>query len=179
MTVWPNVSPQSVLEMELIASTTLGAPAASVSFTGISAGYLLFEFIAWILKDGSTGNGYLRFNNDSASNYAHEYGEGHASTLDSARNASVTGIASPAYGAYDASTVGSVVATIGKPLLSQRAEVTQLDSFIYTGDGSLYAEMVGGDWNNTAALISRIDYVSSSGNFATGSMVSLGGARAA
>lgn len=176
MGVWPNVSPQTLLEMELIATATLGAPATGITVGGISTDYRMFEMVGWTLKDANTGQYQIRFNNDGGSNYNYELvNAANTSFGATQRTAAYTGILnSPG---SDASTAGAIVATFSKPITSVRAGLVALWSYITSA--AIVAELTGGDWMNTADQITRVDLLAISNNLATGSTITLGGARAA
>ena len=155
---------------DVIDSTTLGSAAASISFaTGLS-GYKLFRVTAYMIKDGTGGNAQLRLNNDSGANYDDQRVQGFVTSTPSGRATSQTYVL---LAQLDASTAGTIEIIIGKQLAGATgmilSESTQLVS------GYFVTRYVAGRWVNTADLISRIDLISSGGNFAAGTVVVLEG----
>lgn len=173
MAVWPTVASATVLEMDLIATTTLGAPAAAITISGISNEYCVFELVGWWLL-GTNDNVGIRFNNDSGANYEYEQGNASNATVSSQRvtaSASILLLAS-----LDTSTVGAFTATFSKPAVSMRAGFIGWWSFIQSA--VLVLQFTGGSWINTTDLITRVDMFTNT-TLATGSVITLGGARAA
>lgn len=156
----------------VIDSETLAAPASSVSFTGISDTYRMFRVTAYIVKDGSAGSAYLRFNNDSGANYDHQRLTGNGTSVAAARVTGDTEIdATVTVGANQLATLDF---TIAKQVTGSAAMVVGAATFADTTP-ALDIDRRAGRWNNTTDLISRIDLISGSGNFAAGTTVVLEG----
>ena len=156
---------------DVIDSSTLASPAASVSFTGIDSKYKLFRVTAYIVNDGSAKNVLLRLNNDSGSNYSEQRLLGSSTSVVAIRNASQTSIPAT-YTQLAASESATIEIVIGKQLAS--AAAMALISTV-RGGASISKDNIAGIWANTADLISRIDLVASVGNFAAGTVVVLEG----
>ena len=73
---------------EPIATTTLGSAASSIAFTSIPSTYTDLRVVLVGTADSSTA--YIRFNDDSGSNYSSTKISGNGSTASSARNTSQT-----------------------------------------------------------------------------------------
>lgn len=159
---------------DVIDSTTLGSAAASISFaTGLS-GYKLFRVTAYIVKDGSNGLGVLRFNNDSGANYSYQRLLGAGTGVLAQRSTGQTSYDFAAGAGLKSNDPSTLSAVIAKQVTGSPAMV--LSDCVIDEDGTaLYNVNVAGIWSNTADLISRIDLVSSSGNFDTGTVAVLEG----
>ena len=158
------------MSWQLIESTTLASPAASVSFTTGLTAYKFFRLTAYIANDANAKDVLLRFNNDSGTNYATQTIDAASTTVAGAR---ATGATSNALTITDlaASEEGSIGLLIAKPASGVKAQVTALNGV----NASPSLLLAGGEWNNTADLINRIDVLASSNNFAAGTSLLLEG----
>ena len=152
-----------------IESTTLASAAASVSFTTGLSGYKFFRLTIYIVNDANSKQVYLRFNNDSGSNYTWQRITGSSTSVTGNRATGEAQIAIQQTMA--ASQSNSYQCLISKPAAGVKAQVT-----VQAGqDTSPVLILVGGEWDNTADLISRIDVLASSNNFAAGTSLLLEG----
>ena len=157
---------------DVIGSTTLASPASSISFASIDPKYKLFRVTAYIVKDGTGGEVQYRINNDSGANYDRQRLRGSDTTVDGERLTGQTSIASTiSIGSNESSTL---TVTIAKQLATTPAMVL-VDQTLTTTAPNLQSVYMAGRWNNTADLINRIDLISSSGNFAAGTVALLEG----
>jgi len=158
------------LSWQLIESTTLASPAASVSFSTGLSGYKFFRLTYYAIHTASSLL-YVRLNNDSGSNYSAQQIAGDSTSVFGAR---VTSQAQ--WAPYSVSAIGGKmtgVLNIAKPAAGVKAQlVTQQSANLAA---AIKVDLTGGEWNNTADLISRIDLLPSSGNFDTGSSFLLEG----
>lgn len=156
----------------VIDSETLAAPASSVSFTGISDTYRMFRMTAYIVKDGTSGVAYVRVNNDSGGNYDRQTIGASSTTVSAARSTGDT-----EWRATVASITGNTHATTSIVVAKQLAAspAMYLAETTYAPSGGVQPGRLAGRWNNTDALINRIDLISGSGNFAAGTTVVLEG----
>ena len=158
----------------VIGSTTLASPASSISFaTGLS-GYTMFRITAYIVKDGTLGAIQMRINNDSGANYDDQTLSGNSTAVGAARQTGQTQWPFP-QSAVAASTNATLEVTISKSVSTSPALAVASFTFIPNGESSVGEGRSAGRWNNTADLISRIDLISSSGNFAAGTVALLEG----
>ena len=161
---------------EIVGSSRLSAAAASVSFASIPAAYTMFRLIAEIVNDGAIKDVALRFNNDSGANYDTQILNMSGGTLTGQRNAGGTSGAAD-YNGLSANTFATLEAIIAKPIAG--AKGLALVSIVPTGAAGIQLTEDAIVWNNTAALINRIDMIVSGGggNFAAGSLFILEGSR--
>lgn len=177
MADWPGPTSSATLEMELIATTTLGAPAVSISFTGINTAFRVFELAGYLLGDANAEGIVIQFNNDTSTNYDYEYVNGSGATITTNRIPGAAGWAATA-GALAANAVGEFYASFSKPAAAEKASGVAQAGYLAFGSNAEEAWMTGGNWSNVAALISRVDVVGNTAYIA-GSRVTLGGAKAA
>lgn len=132
-----------------------GSPVTSVSFASLDSNFRIFRLT---YSTASTGAALtVRCNNDTAANYQSLYlytdqtGTPDATNTNSATSMEVGPTA-------NGRSVGQVI--IGKPVLGVigglSGTVNQFDS-----NTSMRAVTVAGKWNNTTALINRIDLIGS------------------
>ena len=165
----------SVRAWEWIDTQVLGGDAASVSFTPLSDEYRRWIVSVYIVNDANAKGVNLRFNGDSGTNYAYQDLSATSTTVAVSRITGFSAIQSGA-GSIAASSVGQIVYVISKPAAGVVARVTAgLSKDIVTDGIALNA--IGGEWTNVAALITRIDVLAVSNNFAAGTRVVLFGAR--
>jgi hypothetical protein len=160
---------------DVIDSTTLGSAASSISFaTGLS-GYKLFRVTAYIVKDGTAGALQVRLNNDSGTNYAYQDLTGDSTTKDGARATGQTQFVLTTGETIDDATNGTFEIVIAKQTTGAAGILLSKGTYIHTTTPALNYESIAGIWSNAADLISRIDLISSSGNFAANTTVVLEG----
>lgn len=154
----------------------LGSAAASVSFQNIPAQYVMFRLIVEIIKDGTNGQVLLRLNNDSGGNYARQLLHGSDATVSGAR---VTGQSSiNVNNNIGAGLSATLDITIAKPIAGAPALVLYPQAYMDSaGTPALNLDHIAGIWSNTADLISRVDVLSETTNFAAGSIFILQGAK--
>lgn len=161
-----SASTTSTIWWEEIGRTTLGSAGDTISVTPIAARtYLKILFIA--LDTGGTISALIRFNNDSAANYAIRVSTNGGADVTAASETSLT---------FTPST--AAVPVLGE---AQVVNITASEKLV-TGNtvsrGAAGAantpsrREVSGKWANTAAQITRVDLVNSgTGDFAIGSAV--------
>lgn len=179
MSDWPVILPDPTLEMEFIGTTTLAAPAASISVSVpasvMGGSYLTFEAVAYVLKDGSNGNIAATLNNDGGANYnfsAFAYAGGFVATNSTAQTSFLL-----TQGVQLANETALYYLQINKPVAGEEGSIV-----VHGGlSGATVEEnsVTGAEWANTADLITRFDVISQTANMATGSRLSMGGGRAA
>lgn len=154
---------------EFIEETTLESAAASVSFTSGLTAYKFFRLTVYILNDTTSKSVYVRLNNDSGSNYTAQEVRGNSTTVSGSRaTAAQFTISGPGLATGQSASMGLLVT---KPSASMKAQMTVLAGMQPSPVLSLY----GGEWNNTADALSRIDVLASAGNFAAGTSILLEG----
>jgi len=160
---------------DVIDSTTLGSAAASVSFASIDSKYKLFRVTAYIVKDATASTVAMRLNGDTGSNYDRQHLIGNSTTVSASRGTGQDRMYL-ATNTLAASSVATFSITIGKQIAGSAA-MALADSVLFAAPGisALLEERAAFRWSNTADLISRIDLISSSGNFAAGTVVVLEG----
>lgn len=152
-----------------IGSQRLAAPASSITFSGIDTSYRMFRLTVFIVKDGTASSVLLRLNNDTGSNYVRQRLTGNDSAVAAARAASffLSGISTVAAGGTFTASV-----TIAKQLATAPAMLVGRMAYMSSAPGE-QLQALGGQWNNTADLISQIDLDCPVGNFAAGTVVVL------
>lgn len=175
-----KVKVSTVAGVRLISSSTLGAAAASVTFSSIPQTYSHLRVHMLVRGDRSGSNEdnvLVRFNGDTAANYDRQYTYfttsasatatvGQTSILLGNMPASVS--TADTSGVHDFLVAGYTVA-LHKTLISNG-----LDSFDNTNAASQLRWASGGKWRSTAAITS-ITVLAAVGNFVAGSKFSLYG----
>lgn len=161
---------------EPIATTTLTAGTASVTFSSIPATYTDVVAVVQAISDGTYANFNVRVNGDSGSNYSRTRLSGNGTSATSARAtnqtslflADVSGISNTGYSMYIVNFMNYSNTTTYKSMLSRTNTVNG-----NIGDGvELHAHL----WRSTSA-INEINFLVSS--FASGSTFTLYGIKAA
>lgn len=155
----------------VIGVETLGSAAASISFASGLTGYTMFRVTAYIVKDGTNGEVLVRLNNDSTGVYENQRLLGNGATVSGARESSATSLRAQA--AVTASANSTLNITIAKPLATVAAMAVWEQVLI--ASSAITSVNLAGQWNNTSDLISRIDLLSATANFAAGTVVVLEG----
>ena len=160
----------------LLASTTLGSDAASISISSIPQTYQSLE-IRFTLKSTVTGGaveeGYLRFNGDSTSNYVGAYNMG--ATLSSAillryiSTASVSPSASFSTGDLFIQNYANTTGSIRKAVLGTVTYNTN------TTNNEIAPWFTNGQWLSSSAITSLVVSMSTGFNMKAGSIVQLYG----
>ena len=160
-------------KLHLIAQATLSAAASSVAFH-FSPMYRLFICETYIVNDASDKDVSITLNGDTGANYDYQYITGSGTAKSAAR---VTGTA-----AWLTTTDNDLDATqdyqstfiVAKSVAGEEAQLLHQVSYQIVGD-LIMLELLAGQWSNTADLITRLDIVASSNNFAAGSAFALYG----
>lgn len=159
----------STVWWEELGRTTLGSAGDTISITPIAARKFL-KVIFHVFSTGGTIQPVLRFNNDSATNYAQIYAVNLATA--SAPLVSQTGLAinsalaqGTQFGQYEITN-----------FTAQRKLVQglTLDDNNAAATSSCNSSHVTGKWDNTSAQITRIDLINAgAGDFAIGSVMTV------
>lgn len=136
-----------------------GSPVAAASFTGIDSAFRLFRLTYNAI---SNDNGLrLRFNNDSGTNYWRHISQTTAGGTTGFSFTSETYV--DLNSSINAYNTGNVL--IGKFASGGAATVVAQTVHWHPGGSSLTHTDIGSRWNNTSALINRIDFLVTSGTF--------------
>ena len=150
-----------------IASITLGAAAASVTFSSIPQTYT--DLIVVSQAQLTTGSQliFLRFNSDSANNYSvtRVYGDGSTATSD--RFSTQSGI--------DSSFVSNSSRTIANINIQNYSNSTTYKTALGRWNSSGFATLLAGLWRNTNAITSLTLTPNASDTFIAGSTFNLYG----
>jgi hypothetical protein len=158
---------------EPIATTTFGSTAASYTFTSIPSTYTDLIIIANV-KSPTTGNMFIQFNSDTATNYSRTVLAGNGSTVVSARNANIAKIYCDYYGYFNTGFDNTKIIQI----MNYSNTTNNKTCLIRSGAAATGTDAIVGLWRNTAAITSiRLD--SDGSDFATGSIFTLYGIAAA
>jgi len=153
---------------QLIDQATLSSAAASITFSDVG-GYQFYRVSAFWVFDGSTAAIDLRLNSDDGANYAYQRIQATATTITGGRSTGQTAQrltpASPFGGTSNSGTL-----IIAKPGTSLKAQ-TLAHLGIHQEGANPVLELQGGEWNNTAAALSAISFLKSSGSFAANTSI--------
>ena len=155
-----------------IASVTLTASTASVTFSSIPATYTDLVLVADYLSTPSADAMYIRFNGDSAGNYSRTqlYGTGTASGTNRASNESSI----PALYAGTSTRVNSIIE------IMNYANTTTYKTVLYKLDDTSLNILRGvGIWRKTPEAINTILIQNNTNSFTANSTFSLYGIKAA
>jgi hypothetical protein len=166
-----------------LADSKLGAPAANFDLTSIDQNFGALLLVSYVRGDAVAGTiaVQVRFNNDSGANYdAQSIHNSAATTAAAGENLAATsgmidrGV-SPG-GSAAASEFGVVVTLIPAytDTVGQKGAISIIAGRSGTASGNLSAMLCATFWRSTAA-VNRITILPSSGNFVTGSRVTLYG----
>lgn len=154
------------------APVRLAAAASSVSFQNIPAAFVMFRLVCQIIKDGTLGLISFTLNNDTGANYSRQYLSAASTTVSAGRDSAQTSanlLVGPEANAH--STFDAVIA---KPLASTAGLISVMNVSFQTNIRLVDHAFI---WANTAALINRIDVLSSVTDFAADSILILEGSR--
>jgi len=157
-----------------IASVTLSATTASITFSSIPQTYTDLVLIVFAKSTGTYANFIYRVNSDSGSNYSQTRVSGNGTTATSGRVSNATyfnpvqvaGISDTGFGLYTTHFMNYSNTTTNKTFL-HRTSIQNANA----GDG---VELLSGLWRNTAA-ISTIFLDPDGGDFASGTTANLYG----
>lgn len=158
---------------EPIATQTLGSAAANVTFSSIPSTYTDLVLVAAITA-GNTGDGFLRFNSDTGSNYSDTVVRGNGTAASSVRDTNAAGIDIGPTSVITGSEVGAVKIQIQ----NYSNSTTFKTSLIRFDEATNFVNAIVGLWRNTNAITS-IDIVSRSGTWGVSSTFTLYGIKAA
>lgn len=154
------------------ASSVLGAPSAQVTFSGLSdRAYRLTANYA----PTAALTARVTCNNDSGANYGQQWVYAFAAANTAARTSG-----NGYWQAGNAATVAADLAAgmqyvIQKPLAAQHAHMVSIDPRHTTAGNNQDAAFGSGRWANTANLITRVDVLTSTSTFKTGSVFTVEG----
>lgn len=151
-----------------IARTTLGSAGDTITLSSIPARKYL-KIRAYLLATGGGIEAYMRFNNDSGSNYTHTHvvdmsgAAGSANTSSNEIRIEASPISNPIFAEIEAVNVQ----THAKLLMSRQVNRGTTGAANAVGSRDLY-----GKWENTSAQINRIDFINAeAGDYAIGSEI--------
>ena len=150
--------------------TLASANATLMDVTSISSTYDTFRItICWLNVSGSSRDIWLRFNNDTGSNYATESTFFSSGTVTASRESSQTKIRLNVAQAVMTSSTNHYTITVSKPTTGMPASIN-FDGKI-NNTSSVVKIFGSADWNNTSAKIDRIKIQDEDGTgiFDTGS----------
>lgn len=159
--------------LEYISRYAASGAVASVSFTPLSTDFRKFFFVMYVVNDANASGLQLVLNNDTAGNYSEQRLSGDGGTVSAARSTSRSNLQIP-NGGPAANVVALTVGEISKPAAAEVARVTTRSAY---NTATIAYEALVGEWTDTSALISRIDFTKASGNFAAGTTILLYGSR--
>jgi hypothetical protein len=156
-----------------IASITLGAAAASVTFSSIPSTYTDLVIVSNFGSDSSSNYApYVRFNSDTGTNYSHTFLYGTGSAAASARQSSATAIFTGNWGG----AIGtSSIPTNIMHIMNYANTTTNKTILGRNNSADVEVTLSAGLWRNTAAItsIELSNYLTA--KFTTGSTFNLYG----
>lgn len=177
-------SGSSAASYELISTTILGSPAASVTFSGLGTSAAAYKHLQIRgMARTTTNTGYtsagIRFNGDTGNNYSgHELvGSNGAMSSGGGANANAPSIWRISGGSLNANIFGSVVLDILDFSNTSKNKTVRSLSGMEGGSGNTLIQLTSAAWYNTSAITSITFIDASAGNFATGSRFSLYGVK--
>lgn len=159
---------------EVIGSSVLAAAAASIRFD-FPPVYRAVLVEAFIKRDANAGDVWLRLNGNTGSNYSYDYASANSGTVSAGRVTAQAQWLLNVYSTIDANSYQSFSALVTKTTAGANAQLVSVST--YNPAASMGLEITGGQWSNTADLMSRIDVLSSSNNFAANTSITLWGYR--
>jgi hypothetical protein len=178
ITTPPEFAPES--GYDALATVTLSASAASITFAGIPTGYkhLQLQCIARSTRSQNSGYGVITFNSDTGSNYSYHSLEGDGAS------AAASGSASTAYptllffpGSLRSADIFGVaiVDILDYANTNKNTTLRALDGYDSNGAGIL--ALHAGAWYNTAAITSMTITEFNGNNFTANSQFALYGVK--
>lgn len=165
--------------MTAIASNTLGADAATVTFSSIPGTYDDLMVVIYARADTAGQNLLARFNSDAASNYSGTFLEGDAATYVSNMRSSFSSLnVEFNAGIPDAASTFSGLTLNVMNYANTTSNKTALVRHAADRNFSGAVELGVGLWRSTSAITS-IEFRMSSGNLRTGSVFALYGIKKA
>ena len=162
---------------EPIASQTLGSATATITFDNIGATWTDLVLVTDSKRSvGTTGGAdfAIRFNNDSGGNYSATYVQGNGSSASSGRASSQTSMLY--FATAETSATGNGVSITH---ICSYANTNVFKTVLSAGSAPMeFVRRHVGLWRSTAA-VTRVDAVSLSGDFKSGSTFALYGIKAA
>ena len=159
---------------EPIATTTLGSAASTITFSSIPATYTDLRLILNYIQSGSF-DARMQFNGDTATNYSSTRMSGDGTTAASSRQTSVNYI----LGSHTIQD-GSAIKLMTADIFSYAGSTNKTALITSTEDrnGAGATMQLVGLWRSTSAITS-INLLTSTNNFATGTIATLYGIKAA
>lgn len=142
--VWTPIDKRVVLKASQV---------ASISFQSLNSNFRMFQ-LTYAIRGGS-GTLFMRFNNDSGTNYSYVYVDGTSGTASAVWN---PGLTSVRVGAFAGSNV------TGRMLIG-KTEASEPASAMFTNANWSFStvQTYSATWNNTSVLLNRIDIFPDSG----------------
>ena len=156
---------------EKIATTTLGSGQATVTFSSISSAYtdLVVVFVGNL---SAAATCFLRYNNDSGSNYSQTDMVGNGTSAVSQRRTNATG-----FRLYDVVAGSNPINNLIFNVQNYSNTTTNKTTLLRGSDSGGEVGAGVSLWRNTAA-INRLDFVTGAGTWSTGSTFTLYGIKA-
>jgi hypothetical protein len=160
---------------EPIATTTLGSATSTITFNSVSGSYTDLRLVVVPISGGSTNNMSITFNNDTGTNYSATRIYADGTSVSSARNTNQSSIILDAGSTYISATPSLRTIDIFSYGGSTNKTVLATTNCDKNGSGALLN--LCGLWRSTSA-ITRVDIISD-GNFASGTIATIYGIKAA
>lgn len=163
---------------EPIATENGTGSSGTITFNNISANYTDLILVCNFIVTSDQGSVNIRFNNDTATNYSNTRIVGFANPPTSARSTSATSI-STMFASGGSTTNPSLTTVHIFNYANATTNKTVLSRTSGTRTGDFEPVAMVGLWSKSPEAITRIDAISSLGNFTTSSVFTLYGIKAA
>ncbi|CAB4147075.1 hypothetical protein UFOVP696_3 [uncultured Caudovirales phage] len=157
---------------EPIATQTLGSNTSQVTFSSIPSTYTDLVIISAPIGTGDAQM-FIRYNNDGTSSYGYTLIASNGSSVTPYRTGPVLGIGTDYF--FSITAAGGVTLI---NVMNYSNTTTFKTAFIHANNATKSTIATVGVWQNTAA-INRIDLYATSASFATGSVFTIYGIKAA
>ena len=153
---------------EKIATNTLGTATGTVTFSSISSAYtdLIVVFVG---KLSAAATCFLRYNNDSTTNYSQTDAVGDGTSVTSQRRSNATG-----FRLYDVAASSNPINNLIFSINNYSNTTTYKTTLLRGSDSGGEVGMGVSLWRNTSA-INRLDFVTGAGTWSVGSTFTLYG----
>ena len=156
-----------------IATTTLGSPAASYTFSSIPSTYTDLVVVVQAQISGGAGTAWIQLNSDTATNYSDTFLTGNGSSATSTRNSSVDRL-------YIGDAYSSGTGNFIMNFMNYSNTTTYKTSLYRSNVPASSLSAVAGLWRSTSAISSiTIGHNAAGQNWIAGSTFTLYGIKAA
>ncbi len=169
----PPLSVEADVLWEKNDEQTLAAPAAAVTFSGINTAFTFLRLTGYLVNDANASAFVIRVNNDSGANYDMQNVDANGGAGVATRTTGQNEFAQRL--GMAASQEALFTALLAKPVAGDQAQAIYWDSV--ENAAGIVLNLMADQWNNTGALISRLDVLKLANNLDTETRILLEGAK--